>query len=58
MAENGWVSPSYVEADAAAHMKGSDIVIAVNLGIGSGRAKVWTCDLTHGYISINADYRS
>ncbi|MDW4498024.1 bifunctional glutamate N-acetyltransferase/amino-acid acetyltransferase ArgJ [Sulfitobacter sp. D35] len=58
VAEAGWVSPQYVEADAAAHMKGQDIRIAVDLGIGDGAATVWTCDLTHGYIDINADYRS
>ena len=48
----------YDETPVAAHMKGSEIAIAVDLGIGRGRATVWTCDLTHGYISINADYRS
>ena len=48
----------YDETPVAAHMKGSEIDIAVDLGIGRGRATVWTCDLTHGYISINADYRS
>ncbi len=58
VAENGWVSPDYIEADAAKHMKGDALRIAVDLGIGSGRATVWTCDLTHGYIEINADYRS
>lgn len=58
VAKNGWVSPDYVEADAAAHMKGEEIVIKVDIGLGGGQATVWTCDLTHGYISINADYRS
>ena len=58
VAENGWVSPDYVEADAAAHMKSDHIRIRVDCGIGSGSATVWTCDLTHGYIEINADYRS
>ena len=58
VAENGWQHPDYVEADAAAHMKGEEIVIGVDLGIGGGKATVWTCDLTHGYIEINADYRS
>jgi len=48
----------YDEAPVAAHMKGREISIAVDLGLGRGRATVWTCDLTHGYISINADYRS
>ncbi|OUS19363.1 bifunctional ornithine acetyltransferase/N-acetylglutamate synthase [Rhodobacterales bacterium 59_46_T64] len=58
VAENGWVHPDYDEADAAAHMKGENIKIGVDIGLGSGTATVWTCDLTHGYIDINADYRS
>jgi len=39
-------------------MKSSEIRIGVDLGLGAGKATVWTCDLTHEYISINADYRS
>jgi glutamate N-acetyltransferase/amino-acid N-acetyltransferase len=39
-------------------MKGREIAITVDVGVGRGRATVWTCDLTHGYISINGDYRS
>ena len=58
VAENGWVSPNYSEADAAKHMKSDHIRIRVDCGMGDGRATVWTCDLTHGYIDINADYRS
>jgi glutamate N-acetyltransferase/amino-acid N-acetyltransferase len=58
VAENGWVSPGYREEDAAAHMKGQKISITVTIGLGSSEATVWTCDLTHGYIDINADYRS
>ncbi|MEP1539063.1 MAG: bifunctional glutamate N-acetyltransferase/amino-acid acetyltransferase ArgJ [Paracoccaceae bacterium] len=58
VAENGWVHPDYDESKAAAHMKGSHICLGVDLGMGSSRVTVWTCDLTHGYISINADYRS
>ncbi|WP_170606425.1 bifunctional glutamate N-acetyltransferase/amino-acid acetyltransferase ArgJ [Ruegeria arenilitoris] len=58
VAENGWVSPGYREEDAADYMKGQDLVIAVDLGLGDGASTVWTCDLTHGYIEINADYRS
>ncbi|WP_170405666.1 bifunctional glutamate N-acetyltransferase/amino-acid acetyltransferase ArgJ [Ruegeria arenilitoris] len=58
VAEKGWVSPTYREEDAAAYMKGQELVIAVDLGLGEGKATVWTCDLTHGYIEINADYRS
>ena len=48
----------YDEAPLAEHMKGTNIHIHVDVGVGEGRATVWTCDLTHGYISINADYRS
>ena len=58
VAENGWVSPSYAEEQGAAVMKKQDIVINVDLGVGTSDATVWTCDLTHGYITINADYRS
>lgn len=58
VAEKGWVSPDYHEEDAARHMKGQNLVIGIELGLGNGRATVWTCDLTHGYIDINADYRS
>ncbi|WP_299735947.1 bifunctional glutamate N-acetyltransferase/amino-acid acetyltransferase ArgJ [uncultured Roseobacter sp.] len=58
VAEKGWVAAGYDEAKAAAHMKGQDLFIGVDIGLGAGRATVWTCDLTHGYISINADYRS
>jgi len=58
VAENGWVSPDYSETDAAKHMKNDELLIAVDLGVGSGSSTVWTCDLTHGYIEINADYRS
>ena len=58
VAREGLVVEGYDEAPVAAHLKGQEIDIAVDLSIGSGRATVWTCDLTHGYISINADYRS
>ncbi|TCS65241.1 glutamate N-acetyltransferase [Primorskyibacter sedentarius] len=58
VAENGWVSPEYREEQGAAVMKQPEIPINVTLGLGQGSATVWTCDLTHGYISINADYRS
>jgi len=58
VAENGLVHPNYNEAEAAAHMKGQEITISVDLGLGSGAATVWTCDLTAQYIAINADYRS
>ncbi|WP_418066756.1 bifunctional glutamate N-acetyltransferase/amino-acid acetyltransferase ArgJ [Sphingomonas endolithica] len=58
VAEGGLAVEGYDEAPVAAHLKGSDVEIGVELGLGEGRATVWTCDLTHGYISINADYRS
>ncbi|NNU79234.1 bifunctional glutamate N-acetyltransferase/amino-acid acetyltransferase ArgJ [Halovulum dunhuangense] len=58
VATDGWVAPGYREADGAAYMKRAELVIRVGLGLGEGKATVWTCDLTHGYISINADYRS
>lgn len=58
VAEQGWVAASYSEERGAAYMKNAELVIAVDLGIGNGAATVWTCDLTHDYISINADYRS
>jgi len=57
-AKEGLPLANYDEAPVAAHLKGRDISIEVDLGLGDGRATVWTCDLTHGYISINADYRS
>jgi glutamate N-acetyltransferase/amino-acid N-acetyltransferase len=57
-ARNGLPVEDYDEGPVAEHLKGDEIDIAVDLGIGEGRATVWTCDLTHGYISINADYRS
>ena len=58
VAKDGWRSPDYSEEAAAAHMKGQNITIGVDLGLGDGKATVWTCDLTHGDIEINADYRS
>ena len=58
VAADGAVVPGYDETPVAEHLAGQDVDIAVDLGLGQGRARVWTCDLTHGYISINADYRS
>ena len=49
---------NYDETPVVAHMKGKEIVIAVDVGIGSGSAVIWTCDLTHGYIDINGSYRT
>lgn len=58
IAEAGHPHPGYREEQVVPHMKGREIDIAVDVGVGRGKATVWTCDLTHGYISINADYRS
>jgi len=58
VAEKGAAVPGYDEAPVARHLKGRDIDVAVDIGLGRGRATVWTCDLTHKYISINANYRS
>lgn len=57
-AREGQPLADYDEAPVAAHLKGQEISIEVDLGLGDGAATVWTCDLTHGYITINADYRS
>lgn len=58
VAAQGHVVEGYDEGPVSEHLTGSDINISIDIGLGSGRATVWTCDLTHGYISINADYRS
>ncbi|WP_293877302.1 MULTISPECIES: bifunctional glutamate N-acetyltransferase/amino-acid acetyltransferase ArgJ [unclassified Sphingomonas] len=58
VARDGLAVEGYDEAPVAAHLKGQEVEIGVDLGLGDGEATVWTCDLTHGYISINADYRS
>jgi glutamate N-acetyltransferase/amino-acid N-acetyltransferase len=57
-AREGQPLADYDEAPVAEHLKSREVTIEVDLGLGKGRATVWTCDLTHGYISINADYRS
>jgi glutamate N-acetyltransferase/amino-acid N-acetyltransferase len=58
IAKNGMREASYKEASIMPHMKGREIAIAADVGVGSGRATVWTCDLTHRYIDINGSYRS
>lgn len=58
VAREGERAAEYDEATMAAYMQNSEIAIRVDVGIGNGRARIWTCDLTHGYISVNADYRS
>jgi glutamate N-acetyltransferase/amino-acid N-acetyltransferase len=57
-ARDGQPLTDYDEAPVAAHLKGREVQVEVDLGLGDGHATVWTCDLTHGYIAINADYRS
>jgi glutamate N-acetyltransferase / amino-acid N-acetyltransferase len=58
IAADGGPVPNYNEGPVADYMKGREIRIAVDLGIGHGRATVWTCDLTHGYVDINGSYRT
>jgi len=58
MARNGTVVPDYDETPVVAHMRGKEIDIAIDLGLGTGAGTAWTCDLTHGYIDINGSYRS
>jgi glutamate N-acetyltransferase/amino-acid N-acetyltransferase len=58
VARDGERAAEYDEKTAAAYMKNQEIVIRIDVGVGKAAATVWTCDLTHAYISINADYRS
>jgi glutamate N-acetyltransferase / amino-acid N-acetyltransferase len=58
VAVKGMRDPAYKEAEIMPHMKGRHIVIEADVGVGKGKARVWTCDLTHGYIDINGSYRS
>ena len=58
VAENGWVASSYTEEAGASYMQQAKLHIRTDLGVGTAHTTVWTCDLTHGYIEINADYRS
>ncbi len=58
MAREGAVVAGYDEAPVIAHMKGREVHIEIDLGLGRGKATAWTCDLTHGYIDINGSYRS
>ncbi|AUH64706.1 bifunctional glutamate N-acetyltransferase/amino-acid acetyltransferase ArgJ [Paracoccus zhejiangensis] len=58
LARDGWRSPDYDETKASIYMKRQELVIGVDLGLGKGEQTMWTCDLTHRYIDINADYRS
>jgi glutamate N-acetyltransferase/amino-acid N-acetyltransferase len=58
VAEKGMRAAKYNEAAATKAVSGREVVIAVDLGLDNGTARVWTCDLTHGYIDINGSYRS
>jgi glutamate N-acetyltransferase/amino-acid N-acetyltransferase len=58
VAKDGERAAGYDEKATSAYMKGEDLELTVSLGLGAGKATVYTCDLTHGYITINGDYRS
>ena len=58
VAREGERAPDYSEAVVADYMNNGEITIRVDVGVGAGQATIWTCDLTHDYVSINADYRS
>jgi glutamate N-acetyltransferase/amino-acid N-acetyltransferase len=58
VATNGQRDPGYDEKDMTAYMRSQTIEIEADVGVGKASARVWTCDLTHGYIAINGDYRS
>jgi glutamate N-acetyltransferase / amino-acid N-acetyltransferase len=58
VAKDGWRNPDYKEEEGAAYMQQPELVIAVDMGLGSAKRSVFTCDLTNRYIEINADYRS
>jgi glutamate N-acetyltransferase/amino-acid N-acetyltransferase len=58
VAKDGQIAEGYDEAPVTAHMKGTDILFEVDIGVGRGSATVWTCDLTHAYIDINGSYRT
>ena len=58
VAHEGERDPAYSEDAASAYMRGEEIAIRADIGLGNGRATVWTCDLTKEYVAINGDYRS
>jgi glutamate N-acetyltransferase/amino-acid N-acetyltransferase len=57
-ARDGAVAAEYSEARMSAYMRKKELEVSVDVGVGRGSAVIWTCDLTHGYVSINGDYRS
>ncbi len=57
-ASNGTIHPNYSETNATSHLQGTDVNLTVDVGVGDASATIWTCDLTHGYIDINAGYRT
>ena len=57
-ARNGVVHPDYSEDRATEHLRQRDVRLHVDVGVGAGESTIWTCDLTHGYIEINAGYRT
>jgi glutamate N-acetyltransferase / amino-acid N-acetyltransferase len=57
-ARDGRIAPDYAEARMSAYMKRKELEVAVDVGVGRASAVMWTCDLTHGYVAINGDYRS
>jgi glutamate N-acetyltransferase/amino-acid N-acetyltransferase len=58
VAKDGGRNPDYREEDGQRVMKKAEIVVRVKLARGTAKASIWTCDLSHDYVSINADYRS
>jgi glutamate N-acetyltransferase / amino-acid N-acetyltransferase len=58
VAVEGARDPAYDETRTSAYMKGEEVLIRADLGLGRGKARVWTCDLTKEYVAINGDYRS
>ena len=58
VAKNGGRNPEYQEADGQRVMQAPEITVKIDLGRGDASQTIWTCDLSHDYVSINADYRS
>jgi glutamate N-acetyltransferase / amino-acid N-acetyltransferase len=58
VAHQGMRDPDYSEQAVSTYMRGDAILIRVEIGLGKGKARMFTCDLTKGYIEINGDYRS